>query len=97
MVLDTVISFVLTPPPVDDMVERIAATLPMYLYLVAELDGGVVGNESNLDCCLQRSVLMRCTIQEPSCLVFARNCDKNIKNFSGIKTLKINGLIITNC
>jgi hypothetical protein len=46
---------------------------------------------------LQRSVLMRCTIQEPSCLVFARNCDKNIKHVSGIKTLKINSLIITNC
>lgn len=43
MVLETVISFELTPPTVDEMAERIATTLPMYPYLVAELEGIVVG------------------------------------------------------
>ena len=43
VVLDTVISFELTPPTVEDMAERIGVTLPMYPYLVAELDGRVVG------------------------------------------------------
>ncbi|MFU0819643.1 MAG: hypothetical protein ACFWT3_01005 [Pseudomonas lundensis] len=43
MVLDTVISFELTPPTVDEMAARIAATLPTYPYLVAEMDGKVVG------------------------------------------------------
>jgi phosphinothricin acetyltransferase len=43
MVLDTVISFELTPPTVDEMAARIAATLPTYPYLVAEVEGNVVG------------------------------------------------------
>ena len=43
MVLDTVISFELIPPTVSEMAERIAATLPIYPYLVAELDGRAVG------------------------------------------------------
>jgi len=37
MVLDTVISFVLAPPTVDEMAERIAVTLRTYPYLVAEM------------------------------------------------------------
>jgi L-amino acid N-acyltransferase YncA len=43
MVLDTVISFELTPPTVDEMAARLAATLPTYPYLVAEMGGKVVG------------------------------------------------------
>jgi phosphinothricin acetyltransferase len=43
MVLDTVISFELTPPTVDETAARIATTLPVYPYLAAELDGSVVG------------------------------------------------------
>jgi phosphinothricin acetyltransferase len=43
MVLDTVISFELTPPNVDEMAALIAATLPTYPYLVAEVEGNVVG------------------------------------------------------
>jgi L-amino acid N-acyltransferase YncA len=43
MVLDTVISFELVPPTVDEMASRIAATLPTYPYLVAESEGKVVG------------------------------------------------------
>ena len=43
MVLDTVISFELTPPTVGEMAARIAATLPTYPYLVAEVEGNVVG------------------------------------------------------
>lgn len=43
MVLNTAISFELTPPTVDEMAERIAATLPMYPYLVAKMNGDVVG------------------------------------------------------
>ena len=43
MVLDTVISFELIPPTVDEMAARIAATLPTHPYLVAEVDGKVVG------------------------------------------------------
>ncbi|SDI11728.1 arsinothricin resistance N-acetyltransferase ArsN1 family B [Pseudomonas abietaniphila] len=43
MVLDTVISFELIPPTVDDMAARIAATLPTHPYLVAEVEGKVVG------------------------------------------------------
>lgn len=43
MVLDTVISFELIPPTVDEMAARIAATLPTYPYLVAEVEGKVVG------------------------------------------------------
>ncbi|EZP32680.1 N-acetyltransferase [Pseudomonas sp. MWU12-2115] len=43
MVLDTVISFELIPPTVDEMAARIAATLPTYPYLVAEVEDKVVG------------------------------------------------------
>ncbi|WP_191488215.1 arsinothricin resistance N-acetyltransferase ArsN1 family B [Pseudomonas sp. FEN] len=43
MVLDTAISFELIPPTVAEMANRIAATLPTYPYLVAELDDKVVG------------------------------------------------------
>ena len=43
MVLDTVISFELTPPTAEEMAARIAATLPTYPYLVAEVEGNVVG------------------------------------------------------
>ncbi len=43
MVLDTVISFELIPPTVDEMAARIAATVPIYPFLVAEVEGKVVG------------------------------------------------------
>jgi phosphinothricin acetyltransferase len=43
MVLETVISFELTSPTVEEMAARIAATLPTYPYLVAETDAKVVG------------------------------------------------------
>ena len=43
MVLDTVISFELIPPTVDEMAARIAATLPTFPYLVAEVEDKVVG------------------------------------------------------
>lgn len=43
MVLDTVISFELIPPTVDEMAARIAATLQIYPFLVAEVEGKVVG------------------------------------------------------
>lgn len=43
MVLETVISFELTPPTVEEMAARISATLPTYPYLVAEVEGNVVG------------------------------------------------------
>lgn len=43
MVLDSVISFELAPPTVDEMAERIALTLRTYPYPVAEMGGKVVG------------------------------------------------------
>ncbi|WP_193040021.1 MULTISPECIES: arsinothricin resistance N-acetyltransferase ArsN1 family B [unclassified Pseudomonas] len=43
MVLDTVISFELAPPTIDEMAERIAVTMRTYPYLVAEMSGKVVG------------------------------------------------------
>ncbi|HFN5283496.1 TPA: arsinothricin resistance N-acetyltransferase ArsN1 family B [Pseudomonas aeruginosa] len=43
MVSDTVISFELIPPTIEEMAGRISATLATYPYLVAELDGAVVG------------------------------------------------------
>ena len=43
MVLDTVISFELAPPTIDEMAERIAVTLRTSPYLVAEMGGKVVG------------------------------------------------------
>lgn len=39
----TAISFELKPPSIEEMAQRICATLPMYPYLVAERDGQVVG------------------------------------------------------
>ncbi|AZD91615.1 MULTISPECIES: arsinothricin resistance N-acetyltransferase ArsN1 family B [Pseudomonas] len=43
MVSDTVISFELIPPTIEEMAGRIEAILATYPYLVAELDGAVVG------------------------------------------------------
>lgn len=43
MVCDTAISFELVPPTIDEMAGRIEATLLTYPYLVAEVDGEVVG------------------------------------------------------
>lgn len=39
----TAISFELKPPSIEEMAQRICATLPTYPYLVAERDGQVVG------------------------------------------------------
>lgn len=43
IVSQTAISFELTPPTIDEMVGRVEATLVNYPYLVAELNGEVVG------------------------------------------------------
>ncbi|MEG0098597.1 MAG: arsinothricin resistance N-acetyltransferase ArsN1 [Hafnia sp.] len=41
--MNSVISFELIPPTVDEMASRITATLPPHPYLVAEVEGNVVG------------------------------------------------------
>jgi phosphinothricin acetyltransferase len=43
VVRDTIISFELVPPTVDDMRHRIAKTLPRYPWLVCERDGELLG------------------------------------------------------
>jgi phosphinothricin acetyltransferase len=43
IVRDTAISFEDEPPSVAEMARRIRETLPVYPYLVAEEDGGVLG------------------------------------------------------
>lgn len=43
IVSDTAISFEVVPPTIEEMASRIETTLVNYPYLVAELDGAVVG------------------------------------------------------
>jgi len=43
IVRDTTISFEVEPPAPDEMARRIAATLPVYPWLVAEQEGRVIG------------------------------------------------------
>jgi L-amino acid N-acyltransferase YncA len=42
-VIDSIVSFELAPPSVDEMANRIAATLPTHPWLVWEADGVVAG------------------------------------------------------